>query len=114
MAGGQEDCRAPHNFPLALPDHLAEQAEEALKSSYNLEFLGIRQAVKERELENQLIDKLRDFIRTSEHFHELLKEQGITCSMSRAGEVWDNSAMKSFFSSLKTEHTASKVYRTRE
>ena len=51
-----------HNFPLALPDHLAEQAEEALKSSYNLEFLGIRQAVKERELENQLIDKLRDFI----------------------------------------------------
>ncbi len=23
---------------------------------------------------------------TSEHFHELLKEQGITCSMSRAGE----------------------------
>lgn len=30
-----------HNFPLAPPDHLAEQAEEALKSSYNLEFLGI-------------------------------------------------------------------------
>jgi predicted nuclease of restriction endonuclease-like (RecB) superfamily len=51
-----------HNFPLALPDHLAEQAEEALKSSYNLEFLGIRQAVKERELESQLIEKLRDFI----------------------------------------------------
>ncbi|MET3373321.1 putative nuclease of restriction endonuclease-like (RecB) superfamily [Variovorax boronicumulans] len=51
-----------HNFPLALPVNLAEQAEEALKSSYNLEFLGIRQAVKERELENQLIEKLRDFI----------------------------------------------------
>ncbi len=51
-----------HNFPLALPDHLAEQAEETLKSSYNLEFLGIRQALQERDLENQLIDKLRDFI----------------------------------------------------
>ena len=51
---------------------------------------------------------------TSEHFQELLKEQGITCSMSRAGEVWDNSAMESFFSSLKTERTAKKVYRTRE
>ena len=50
---------------------------------------------------------------TSEHFQELLKEQGITCSMSRAGEVWDNSAMESFFSSLKTERTACKVYRTR-
>jgi putative transposase len=34
--------------------------------------------------------------------------------MSRAGEVWDNSAMKSFFSSLKTERTARKVFRTRE
>ena len=51
---------------------------------------------------------------TSEHFQELLKEQGITCSMSRAGEVWDNSAMESFFSSLKTERTARKVYRTRD
>jgi predicted nuclease of restriction endonuclease-like (RecB) superfamily len=51
-----------HNFPTALPEHLAEQAEEALKSSYNLEFLGIRQHVKERELEDRLIDRLRDFI----------------------------------------------------
>src|SRR4030095_7844963 len=51
-----------HNFPLALPDHLAEQAQEALKSSYNLEFLGIRRAVKEREIEDQLINRLRDFI----------------------------------------------------
>lgn len=35
--------------------------------------------------------------------------------MSRAGEVWGgNSAMESFFSSLKTERTAKKVYRSRE
>lgn len=51
---------------------------------------------------------------TSGHFQELLQEQGITCSMSRAGEVWDNAAMESFFSSLKTERTARKVYRTRD
>ena len=51
---------------------------------------------------------------TSEHFQQLLKDQCFTCSMSRAGEVWDNSAMESFFSSLKTERTARKVYRTRE
>jgi putative transposase len=50
---------------------------------------------------------------TSEHFQELLREHGIMCSMSRAGEVWDNSAMESFFSSLKSERTARKVYRTR-
>lgn len=51
-----------HNFPAVLPEYLAEQAEEALKSSYNLEFLGIRRQVKERELEDGLIDRLRDFI----------------------------------------------------
>jgi len=50
---------------------------------------------------------------TSEHFRKLLAEQGIACSMSRAGEVWDNSAMESFFSSLKTERTARRVYRSR-
>ena len=51
-----------HNFPGTLPEHLAEQAEEALKSSYNLEFLGISREVKERELENRLIEQLQDFI----------------------------------------------------
>jgi len=34
--------------------------------------------------------------------------------MSRAGNVWDNSAMESVFSSLKTERTAPKVHRTRD
>lgn len=51
---------------------------------------------------------------TSEHFQRVLTEQGIVCSMSRAGEVWDNSAMESFFSSLKTERTTRKVYRSRK
>jgi len=39
---------------------------------------------------------------------------GIVCSMSRSGNVWDNAAMESFFSSLKTERTARKTYRTRD
>lgn len=51
-----------HNFPAALPEHLAEQAEETLKSSYSLEFLGIGQSVKERELEDRLVGNLKDFI----------------------------------------------------
>ena len=33
-----------------------------LKSSYNLEFLGIRRKVKERELEDRLISRLQAFI----------------------------------------------------
>lgn len=51
-----------HNFPLALPEYLAEQADEMLKSSYNLEFLGIHRPLKERELEDCLIERLHDFI----------------------------------------------------
>ncbi|MCG8597551.1 MAG: IS3 family transposase [Kiloniellales bacterium] len=51
---------------------------------------------------------------TSEPFQRLLVDHGITCSMSRSGNVWDNAAMESFFSSLKTERTARKVYRTRD
>ena len=51
---------------------------------------------------------------TSEQFQCLTTDHDITCSMSRSGNVWDNSAMESFFSSLKTERTARKVYRTRD
>jgi len=50
---------------------------------------------------------------TSEQFQRLMADQGITCSMSRSGNCWDNAAMESFFSSLKTERTARKTYRTR-
>lgn len=51
---------------------------------------------------------------TSEQFQRLLADAGIFCSMSRAGNVWDNSVMESFFSSLKTERVCRKVYRTRD
>lgn len=51
---------------------------------------------------------------TSQQFQRLMADHGITCSMSRSGNVWDNAAMESFFSSLKTERTTRKVYRTRD
>jgi hypothetical protein len=41
---------------------LAEQADEMLKSRYNLEFLGIGRAMKERDLENRLVDHLQRFL----------------------------------------------------
>jgi transposase InsO family protein len=43
-----------------------------------------------------------------------MADHGIVCSMSRSGNVWDNAAMESFFSSLKSEQTARKPYRTRD
>lgn len=51
---------------------------------------------------------------TSEPFQRLMADHGITCSMSRSGNVWDNAAMESFFSSLKTERIKRKTYRTRK
>ena len=51
---------------------------------------------------------------TSEEFRRLMEDNGVTCSMSRSGNVWDNAAMESFFSTLKTERTARKTYRTRD
>jgi putative transposase len=42
-----------------------------------------------------------------------MADHGVTCSMSRSGNIWDNAAMESF-SSLKTERTVRKIYRTRD
>ena len=46
---------------------------------------------------------------TSENFQCLLESHGITCSMSRRGNCWDNAAMESFFSTLKTERLSKKA-----
>ena len=51
---------------------------------------------------------------TSEQCQSLMIEHGVVCSLSRSGNVWDNAAMESFFSTLKTERTAGKIYRTRD
>jgi predicted nuclease of restriction endonuclease-like (RecB) superfamily len=51
-----------HNFAAVLPEYLAEQAEEMLKNRYSLEFLDLKQVVHERDLEQNLIDRLKDFL----------------------------------------------------
>ena len=51
---------------------------------------------------------------SSDQFQRLMADNGVVCSMSRSGNVWDNAAMESFFSSLKTERIGKKVYRTRD
>ena len=39
----------------------------------------------------------------SAHYQRLLARHGITCSMSRRADCWDNAPMESFFASLKKE-----------
>jgi putative transposase len=55
-----------------------------------------------------------DFGSTPAQSPPQMADHGIICSMSRSGNVWDNAAMESFFSSLKTERAARKTYRTRD
>ena len=49
-----------------------------------------------------------------EQFQRLLADKGIICSMSRAGNIWNNWVMKSFFLSLTRGRAPRKVYRTRD
>ena len=60
----ERQCTRPkqHNFAKALPAHLSEQADEAMKDVYLLDSLGITKAVLERELENRMISKIKDVI----------------------------------------------------
>lgn len=54
--------RRTTNFEHTLTEAHAEYANEVFKSSYNLGFLGITEPIKELELENRLIAKIRAFI----------------------------------------------------
>lgn len=47
-------------------------------------------------------------------YQRLLRDRGITCSMSRAGDCYDNAAMESFWGTLKTELVYREEYRTRD
>jgi putative transposase len=47
-------------------------------------------------------------------FQELLRDEHITCSMSRKGNCWDNAMMESFFATLKKERIHQEEYATRE
>jgi predicted nuclease of restriction endonuclease-like (RecB) superfamily len=51
-----------HNFARTLPEDLQEQANEILKSTYNLEMLGLKYPLKERELEKRLVEKIKFFL----------------------------------------------------
>ena len=48
-----------------------------------------------------------------EHYQRLLAGRGITCSMSRRANCWDNAPMESFFASLKKELVHGEDYVTR-
>jgi predicted nuclease of restriction endonuclease-like (RecB) superfamily len=51
-----------HNFKLALPKHLAEQAGNMMKDVYMLDTLGIAKPVLEAEIEAKMVNKIKDIM----------------------------------------------------
>jgi transposase InsO family protein len=47
-------------------------------------------------------------------FQQLLKDHGMTCSMSRKGDCWDNAVVESFNATIKTELIHRTKWQTRE
>lgn len=47
-------------------------------------------------------------------YQEILDERGITCSMSRRGDCWDNAVVESFFGTLKVELLHRRPWPTRQ
>lgn len=50
----------------------------------------------------------------SDDYQKLLNSYGMTCSMSRKGDCWDNAVVESFFHTLKAEWIADTIYYTRD
>jgi transposase InsO family protein len=49
----------------------------------------------------------------SEAYQQVLRANGIVCSMSRRGNCWDNAVVESFFATLKTELIDRRAWPTR-
>ena len=72
---------------------------------------ALRMAIEQRKPQNGLVHHSdRGVQYACEDFQELLKAEGIVCSMSRRGDCWDNACMESFFGSFKMEWIAGKRY----
>lgn len=84
-----------------------------LKESIVLD--ALRMALFRRKISSKLLlhsDRGSQY--ASDNFQQLLRENGIECSMSRKGNCWDNAAMESFFHSLKTECVHHERYQTHD
>lgn len=58
----KREGKAITNFKNTLPSRTSDLAQNIFKSEYNLEFLDIKEKIHERQLENKLIERIRDFL----------------------------------------------------
>ena len=82
-----------------------------MKASLVMETLSM--AYWRRKPERGLIHSDRGSQYAGGDYQRLLATYGMTGSMSRKGDCWDNAVVESFFHSLKTEWTFGMLYRSR-
>ncbi len=76
---------------------------------------ALNMALGRRQIESNLIHHSdRGVQYLSDDFQDLLKANGITCSMSDKGSCYDNAVVESFFATLKRERIKRRKYRTRD
>ncbi len=79
-----------------------------------IEALGAALGSREPSREGLLFHSDQGSQYTATRVREALDHAGITCSMSRRGNCWDNAVAESFFSSLKKERIRKRIYKTRD
>lgn len=72
-----------------------------------------RESLSREKLQQLTIHSDRGSQYASEAYQQLLTSLGMTCSMSRKGNCWDNAPMESFFATLKKELVHHERYKTR-
>ncbi len=76
---------------------------------------ALNMALGRRQIESNLMHHSdRGVQYLSDDFQDLLKANGITCSMSDKGSCYDNAVVESFFATLKRERIKRRKYRTRD
>jgi predicted nuclease of restriction endonuclease-like (RecB) superfamily len=53
---------ADHNFQLTLPKPQSDLAAETIKDPYHFDFLGLNEDAKERQIENELTQRITEFM----------------------------------------------------
>jgi len=76
---------------------------------------ALRSAIEQRGPDSGLLHHSdRGVQYASQDYQAILRQCGMTCSMSRKGNCWDNAVMENFFGSLKSEWVEDRVFENRQ
>jgi putative transposase len=74
---------------------------------------ALRSALQSRPFHNLVLHSDRGSQFTCREYADFLQHLGITASMSRKGNCWDNAVVESFFASIKVEFKPERSWKTR-